>query len=272
MKTATSKKSHLLSMTWQEFQANAKASTVFVAPLGSCELEGSHLPLGVDTIVAEGISERLSDQNGVIIGPIIPIGYSKWFEPFPGTISLENETLSQVLNDYCKSLVKHGIRRILFLNSHRGNNAAVETVAHKLVLEKNICVGMINIWKLAQDLSCKDGLITEGKFSHGGEIMTSMVMAIRPDTVDKSKIQNGKIKQLKNSEFKFINSIGETFYLESVQTVYRNIREITDNGTLGDATKASQEKGMIIIKLMVEYLRKYIQEFRKLRLSKKEGV
>jgi creatinine amidohydrolase len=255
-------KSFILDMTWEEFRDAAQQSAVVVVPLGSIELEGSHLPLGVDTIVAKGISDNLSGQEGVIIGPIIPVGYSKWFNPFPGTISLENETLVGVLANYSDSLVRHGIRRIVFLNSHRGNNAAIEVVAHKLISENHIRVGMVNIWKLANDLTSGTGHVSEGKFTHAGEIMTSLVMALRPETVITEKIQPGKVKQIEGSKFEVKNSVGETALLGSIQLVYQDIRELTDSGTLGDPTKASAEKGQMIIELITDYLKAYLQEFR----------
>ena len=50
------KKSYMLDMTWEEFRDSIDSKTVMVIPMGSIELEGLHLPLGVDTIVAKGIS------------------------------------------------------------------------------------------------------------------------------------------------------------------------------------------------------------------------
>ena len=120
------KKSHILEMTWEEFRDSVDSKTVVVIPMGSTELEGLHLPLGVDTIVAEGVARNLAGEEGVLIGPLLPIGYSKWFNPFPGTISLEHETLIRLLLEYCTCLINHGIKRLVFLNSHRGNNATVE--------------------------------------------------------------------------------------------------------------------------------------------------
>ena len=185
------KKAFIMDMTWQDFQEAVRPSTVGLIPLGSAELEGTHLPLGVDTFVAEGVARELAGLEDVIIGPCIPIGYSKWFLPYPGTISLEQNTLVNLLLEYCHSLIRHGIGRIVFLNSHRGNNSAVEVTAHALMDEENgIKVGMINVWKLANDLIRDKGIISEGRFTHAGEIMTSVIMALRPDTVSSPVDQN----------------------------------------------------------------------------------
>ena len=57
-------KSHILDMTWEEFRDSVDSKTVVVIPMGSTELEGLHLPLGVDTIVAEGIARNLAGEEG----------------------------------------------------------------------------------------------------------------------------------------------------------------------------------------------------------------
>jgi len=191
----------LVNMTWEDFRASVTESSLVVIPIGSIELEGTHLPLGVDTIIAENLSKRLAGEPGVIIGPLVPVGYSKWFDPFPGTISIENETLVRFLYEYCLSLTRHGVRRIVFLNSHRGINSAIEVVAHKLIAENKIKVGMLNIWKLANDLTSNKGIVAEGKFTHAGEIMTSMILALKPETVVREKMFVGGVKQIEGSKF-----------------------------------------------------------------------
>jgi creatinine amidohydrolase len=254
----------LLNMTWQEFQAAVTPKTVVVIPLGSAELEGTHLPLGVDTIAAEGVAARLTGLEGVIIGPTIPIGYSKWFLPYPGTISLEQDTLIKLLDDYCTSLIRHGVTRLVFLNSHRGSNAAVETVAHSLINANRVAVGMLNVWKLAGQLTDGGELVAEGGFKHGGEIMTSLMLALRPESVDRSNIRPDRVKQAPKSHFNFKNSLGDAEFDGAVQTVFRDIRQVTDTGIMGDPTAASAEKGGTILEMMAAYARSYLAEFRNL--------
>ncbi len=255
------------NMTWEEFRDQVDDAAVMVIPMGSTELEGSHLPLGVDTIMAAGLARRIEGEDGVLIGPALPIGYSKWFLPFPGTISLEAETLTNVLVDYCTSLISHGIRRIVFLNSHRGNNACVEAAARTLISGHRVRIGMLSVWKLANDLAAaKHQLIDEGHFTHAGEIMTSAVMALKPHSVDTARIRKDSLRSPDNSPFRVINSLGETEYKGSVQTIYQDIREITETGIMGDPTSASAEKGEAILELLTDYTKSFLQEFRKLTL------
>jgi creatinine amidohydrolase len=270
-KGASMEKSFLSDMTWMEFRQVVDSNTVAVIPTGSMELEGPHLPLGVDSITAEHISGKLDGDKGVVIAPLLPIGYSKWFNPFPGTISLEHETQVRLLTDYTTSLIRHGIRRIVFLNSHRGNNSAIEVVSRNLVEEYNVRIGMISVWKLANDLTAKHpGMINEGKFTHAGEIMTSLILAIRPDTVVKEHITGEKVKSPPNTKFIVKNSLGETLFQDCIQILYQDTRDVTEKGTMGDPTPATAEKGEKIIGMIVEYTKAFISEFRKLPISERE--
>ncbi len=261
-------KTFIASMTWEEFRDTVNATTVIVIPVGSTELEGTHLPLGVDTIMADGVAAKLAGEPGVLIGPTLPIGYSKWFNPFPGTISLEHDTLTRVFLEYCTCLVNHGVKHIVFLNSHRGNNSCIEAAARTLIVERKVRIGMLSIWKLANDLtSRKSGMIREGKFTHAGEIMTSSIMVLKPETVVIDKIAQDSVKSPAGSLFEVKNSLGDTAFQGCVQTIYQDIKDITDTGVMGDPTAASADKGESILKLVTDYARAFIQEFRNLAVE-----
>ncbi len=256
------------NMTWEAFREAAGEDPVVVIPLGSTELEGPHLPLGVDTIVADGIAVRLAGRAGILIGPTLPIGYSKWFLPYPGTITFETETLIRVLIEYIASLIKAGIKRFVFLNAHKGNNCAVESAARRILDQHRVRIGMLSIWKLAHDLcAVKDGIAEEGRFTHSGELMTSVVMAMAPETVIEGRMQPDSVKPLKNSPLNVKNSLGETEFRDSVQLIFQKIEDVTDSGTLGDPTAATAEKGEAVIERIVEYALAFLDEFRKLQIN-----
>jgi len=261
-------KTFIASMTWEEFRDKVNSKTVIVVPVGSTELEGTHLPLGVDTIMADGVAAKLKGEPGVLIGPTLPIGYSKWFKPFPGTISLEHDTLTKVFLEYCTCLIDNGVKRIVFLNSHRGNNSCIEVAARTLIMERRVRIGMLSIWKLANDLTSQQrGMIKEGKFTHAGEIMTSTIMALEPEAVVINKIAQDSVKSPSGSVFKVKNSLGDTDFQGCVQTIYQDIKDITDTGVMGDPTAASAEKGESILNLITDYARAFIQEFRNLSVE-----
>ncbi|HDR16732.1 MAG TPA: creatininase family protein [Desulfobacteraceae bacterium] len=256
------------NMSWEAFRDAVSEDPVVVVPMGSTELEGPHLPLGTDTIVADGVARRLDGGPGVLIGPTLPIGYSKWFLPYPGTITLETETLIQVLVEYIGSLIIGGVKRFVFLNAHKGNNAAIESASRRILEHHKVRMGMLSIWKLAHDLcAVKDQMAEEGRFTHSGELMTSAVMALEPESVVENRIRADTVKPLENSLLNLKNSLGETEFMGSVQIVFQKIQDVTDSGTLGDPTAATAEKGEAVIKRIVEYAQAFLVEFRKLPLD-----
>ena len=262
------KTGRIAHMTWEDFRDLVSADSVAVIPIGSMELEGPHLPLGVDTITAEAVARGLDGEPGVLVGPTLPIGYSKWFMPFAGTISVEIETLIRVLYDYAASLIAHGVRRLVFLNAHRGNNAAIEAVAHTLIAEKQVRVAMLNVWKLANDLAAAPASgIAEGRFTHAGEVMTSVVMALAPETVKADRLRADRAASPAGSPFKVRNSLGDTEFNGSVQTLFQDIRQITVTGTLGDPSTAAAEKGAALVAAITGYARDFIAAFGQLNLE-----
>ena len=51
---------------------------------------------------------------------------------FPGTITLSAETIQQVYFETAQSLIRHGFRRFLFLNSHAGNQYITRFVVDRI--------------------------------------------------------------------------------------------------------------------------------------------
>jgi len=55
------------------------------------------------------------------VGQAIRVGCSEHHMGFPGTISLEKETFQAVCRDYCRSLARHGFKKLCPLPTHGGN-------------------------------------------------------------------------------------------------------------------------------------------------------
>jgi creatinine amidohydrolase len=112
-------------------QSATEKSTRFV-PIGSV---GGRTPsaAGVDSIVALEVAKRVAAGRKLLIAPLITVTYSEWHMGFPGTLSISLSTLTQVLRETCEDLVEHGFRRIMFINSHVGNDPAIMEVAHELI-------------------------------------------------------------------------------------------------------------------------------------------
>jgi creatinine amidohydrolase len=177
---------------------------------------------------------------------------------------VEQETLVLLILDYCRCLITHGARRILFLNSHAGNNSAIETASRILQNEAQVMLAMIDIWRLTGDLVADKDIIDEGRFTHAGELMTSVVMALRPESVIVEKMIADKVKSNTQTKFQTKNSLGAVIFNNSVRTIYRKIEDLTETGTMGDPSTSSPQKGQEVLALALEYVKAFITEFRKL--------
>ncbi len=95
-----------------------------ILPVGVVEEHGAHLPLGVDSFAAEIYSASAAphlEEAGyeVVIAPTINYGVARAAIDFPGTLSLEPETLRSMVVEIGRSLARHGLNRLVILNGHR---------------------------------------------------------------------------------------------------------------------------------------------------------
>ena len=75
------------------------------------------------------------------------------------------------------------------------------------------------------------------------------------------------VKSPKGSAFEVKNSLGETGFKGSIQTIYQDIRDVSDTGIMGDPTAASAEKGETVLRMITDYARSFLQEFRNLPIG-----
>jgi len=257
------RKKLLEEMSWTEVQEMMKTENTVLIPTGSVEVEGPHLPLAVDSIVAMEIARRVADRvEDTVVAPLVNVTYSDWHMGFPGTMTLSMPTHMQVLKEICQSLIHHGFKRFFFVNSHVGNDSAIWTVGNEIAKTSSARAGMVSIWALCTEMGKKIPELKENTFLHAGEIMTSVVMAIRPDLVNMDqavveylKPEIDSFKQVLSSKLKYKDHIFSAYYMSN---------EVTESGVMGDPTAASKEKGEIVIKHLVDYIGEVVEEFKKL--------
>ena len=81
-------------------------------PLGAFEQHGKHLPLKVDEFMVNKIAiesvNKSHDKNiKAVVAPVIWTGYSPYHMDFAGTISIKDETLTNLIIDIVESLIKN---------------------------------------------------------------------------------------------------------------------------------------------------------------------
>src|ERR1700734_3621758 len=131
-------KRNWMDMTWQDVAGagNDTARWIAVLPLAAVEQHGPHLPLGVDTFIAEAYLARVYDilpaDLPVTFLPIQRIGVSVEHLAFPGTLTLSASSAIAAWTEIGESLARAGLRKLVLITSHGGNVAAMELVARDL--------------------------------------------------------------------------------------------------------------------------------------------
>ena len=121
-----SERVRMSELSWIEVERRLARDVIVVVPVGSLEQHGHHLPLGVDTILAEAIAERAARRIDALVAPAIPYGYKSQprtggGDHFPGTTGLDGATLTGIVRDVVRQLARHGARRIAIVDGHFEN-------------------------------------------------------------------------------------------------------------------------------------------------------
>jgi len=247
------KRHQFSAYSWQEVGEMDRGNTAVLIPLGSTEQEGTHLPLGVDTFVAESLANEVAKETGTLVGPVLPLGYSEWFMEFSGTISLKLETLTQVLREYTSCLIHHGFRKFIFINGHAGNSTAVDVVAREYTMSQSARISMVEIWKIANLMAKDIPDLKENAFKHAGEIMTSVMLYLHPAMVT---MERARVEYVKSGQgpFKAKSSLGLADFKGMEIKVYEKAKALTESGIMGDPMAATAQKGELIFNALKSYL------------------
>lgn len=116
----------MAEMTWPEYAERLRANPVVFLPTGMVEQHGPHLPLGVDHQLPLAIATMLAEEVDGLVAPAINYGFKSMPRTgggphFPGSIGLDGATLSAVVRDIIRELVRHGVQRICVLDGHVEN-------------------------------------------------------------------------------------------------------------------------------------------------------
>lgn len=191
------------------------AATVLV-PVGSIEQHGLHLPLDTDTAIAVGVAERVVDMvavPGLLVAPALSFGSSGEHQDFPGTVSIGTDALRVVIVELVRSM-RTWAQRVVLINAHGGNIAAIDAAVDQLKLE-----GHDVDW-----FPCA----TEEVDLHAGFTETSLMLHLRPEDVRLDAAEAGNCAPLEE-----ILPI----------MVHSGVRAVSPNGVLGDPNGASASLG-----------------------------
>lgn len=244
-------KNYLPDLTWQEVYELKKRTDKVIIPIGSLEQHGHHLPLATDTIIAFEVAKRVAEKLNVPLTPPISFGFSIEHIDFPGTLSLDPLTLISLLKNLCSSLAKHGFDKIFIINGHGGNEATIESAIQLIKDELKISLYSFTLLSIAQKFFKKISESPEGEFGHADEIETSLMLAICPDKV--------RLDKCVNESPKFKAHL--TFEPSKKEVTFAwKAKEISNSGVIGAPSKASAEKGRLILDYLIDRVATIVKE------------
>lgn len=238
-------------LTRLEMEQVDKENTIILIPVGALEQHGNQAPLGTDDFIAEAMVEyigRALEEAGepdfpMLAFPVIPVGLSTEHRNFCGSITLRPDTYYHLLYDICVSLAHHGFKKLAFLICHGGNAPIIQVLSRELRSELGISPFFLSSGAFSHpDVKAT---ISEGNIwdFHGGEMETSMVMAIDESLVKLDTAQAGiPVSFEHNKALLPYGAVSIGWVSEDWKT-----KEGKPIGIGGDPSGATAEKGRIIL-------------------------
>lgn len=227
---------------------------VAVLPLGATEPHNLHLPYGMDLFEGEVIGEKICEaawQRGakVMLLPTVPYGTQTNQRAFPFSMNLNPSTLGAVIGDLVESLVGQGIRKIVLLNSHGGNE--LKSVLRELYGKSPAKLFLCNWYQIFQDVYHE---IFKEPDDHAGEMETSLALAYWPELVARNP--DGTLAADEGRKAKT--------HFEAVNRGWVSITRpwhlLTTNAGAGNPHAATAEKGRRLMDLLAERLGAFLVE------------
>jgi creatinine amidohydrolase len=228
-----------MEVEWAKLKASelrdlAAREAIVVLPVAAMEQHGPHLPVMVDTLlcgeVARRAAERASGGHPVVVAPTVWSGLSEHHMPFGGTFTLDFPTFCSLIECLCRSMMRHGFRRVLLLNGHGGNVAALRVVVDEL-RHMELKLQTATYWQI-DPIAIANQLERQSGVQHACEAETSMAMALRPELVDESQFEAAK----------HVEAGQVAGQAQAVHSAMK-FEERTPTGVIGDPTAASAAKG-----------------------------
>lgn len=221
---------------------------VAVLPWGATEPHNFHLPYGTDTLQATAIaaeSARKAWAAGArcIVLPTVPYGVNTQQMQTTLTINMNPSTQAIVLRDIVRSVEMHGIRRLVLVNGHGGND--FRQMIRELQAETTVFLSAVNWFAIVPT-----GGYFDDAGDHAGELETSVMQRIHPefvhplDAAGPGKANRFRVKALR----------------EGWAWAPRDWKQVTADTGVGDPARATPEKGERYVEAVTDRLASFFVE------------
>jgi len=219
----------LNELTWKTVRDSRYE--VAVLPWGATEAHNLHLPYSTDNIETEEVAARAAERAWkagakLVVLPIVPFGVNTGQLDIPLCINMNPSTQALVLRDVASSLAGQGIKKLVILNGHGGND--FRQMIRELQPQVSLFLCVVNWYKI---LDLKPYFSDSG--DHAGEMETSVMQYVAPERVlPLSEAGSGKAKAFKIAAFR-----------EGWAWAPRQWTQVTDDTGVGNPAASTAEKG-----------------------------
>ena len=223
------------------------ARTIAILPTAAIEQHGPHLPVGVDTMIQDGMLATLCgtvpDDLDIRVLPTQAVGKSNEHLHAPGTLTLTAAQALELWTEIGLSVARAGVRKLVVVNSHGGNLDLVNVVARELRVRAGMLCARTQWMTFGTPDDLPGGAVSDGERAHGihgGDVETSLMLHFHPDLVDmdaardfRSTAADGGLQPTGLPSYGWIAS------------------DLNPHGTVGDASRATAVRGAAIARHQV---------------------
>jgi creatinine amidohydrolase len=250
--------------TTREFEDIDPEATIAVIPIAATEQHGPHLPVSTDSSIMEGMLETvisiLPDDMDIRILPVQCVGKSNEHQHAPGTLTVPATTLIDHWVELGHSIARAGVKKVVLVNSHGGNEEIMGIVAREL----RVRARMLAVKTSWMRFGFPDGLYSAGELAygiHGGDVETSLMLHFRADLVAMDKAENFVSAVVRaEMEFDLMRHTGAHAFAWIAS-------DLNASGAVGEAHKATAEKGKLTANHQAEGFVRLIADVRAARLD-----
>lgn len=222
---------------------------VVVLPWGATEPHNLHMPYGTDTLTVTCICEQACQQAWqkgarAYLLPSMPFGVNTNTLAFPLVINMNPSTQLAVMRDVVESLKAAGVKKLLLINGHGGNDF---NPIQRELFASGVFIAVCNWYQVCDDVLRK---VFEQPGDHADEMETSVGLHLFPNLM--APLSQADAGKTRTTRFEAIN--------QGWVKITRPWNKLTTNTGVGNPQKATAEKGRKFLEMAAERIGTFLAE------------
>jgi creatinine amidohydrolase len=238
----------IADMNYKMIEEKLTEDSIVVLPIGGGAKEhGNHLPYGTDLYVTNALADRVCERAEIMLLPTLPYAYFPAFTEWKGTVSIDAFNFANFVKDILKCYIKFGIKKFLILDGGVSTHIPLKIVSSDLHGEFGVTVAVTDIIGLGREV--EDAVCEQKMGGHADEAETSCMLALKPELVKMEDAVEEYGSGMKNT---VVNGVRRIFVSGKMET---------KNGTHGNSTLATKEKGEKLLEAMADDIVNFLEKY-----------